>query len=118
MPIIQPNDVLKVNLYKSIAANNTIPVRFRRLQCETFTLPQTRSTIWRLGSAPEKSRCVLVGLQTCKSGNQQSNAAIFDHCNLTNMQMCLNHSRYPTADTATDSVKEQYVGVYDFYSRY
>ena len=24
-PIVQPNDVLKVNLYKGIAANNTIP---------------------------------------------------------------------------------------------
>ena len=38
------------------------------------------------------------------------------------MQVCLNHSRYPTADTATDFVKEQYVGVYkssyDFASRY
>ena len=26
VPIVQPNDVLKVNLYKSIATNNTIPV--------------------------------------------------------------------------------------------
>ena len=26
VPIVQPNDVLKVNLYKSIAANSTIPV--------------------------------------------------------------------------------------------
>ena len=39
------------------------------------------------------------------------------------MQVCLNHSRYPSADTAaTDFVKEQYVGVYksfyDFASRY
>ena len=30
VPIVQPNDVLKVNLYKSITANNTIPVGFRR----------------------------------------------------------------------------------------
>ena len=37
VPIVQPNDVLKVNLYKSIAVNNTIPVGFRRRQCETFT---------------------------------------------------------------------------------
>ena len=61
-------------------------------------------------------------LQTGKSGNQERNAAIFDHCNLTNIQVCLNHSRYPSADTATDFVKEQYVGVYksfyDFASRY
>ena len=34
VPIVQPNDVLKVNL--SIAANNTIPVGFRRRQCETW----------------------------------------------------------------------------------
>ena len=125
VPIVQPNDVLKVNLYKSISSNKTIPVGFRRRPCETFTLPQKRSTILRLGvsSTPEKPRCVLVGLQTGKSGNQERNAAIFDHCNLTNMQVCLNHSRYPSAVTsATDFVNEQYVGVYksfyDFASRY
>ena len=57
VPIVQPNDVLKVNLYKCIAANNTIPVGFRRRQCDTFTLPQARSTVWRLAvsSAPEKA---------------------------------------------------------------
>ena len=89
VPIVQPNDVRKVNLNKSIAVNNVIPVSFRMRQCETFTLPQVRSTVWRLGvsSAPEKPRCVLVGLQTDKSGNQENNAAIFDHCILTNMQV-------------------------------
>ena len=29
VPIVQPNDVRKVNLYKSIASNNVIPVSFR-----------------------------------------------------------------------------------------
>ena len=33
VPIVQPNDVLKVNLYKSIAENSTIPARLRRRQC-------------------------------------------------------------------------------------
>ena len=47
VPIVQPNDVLKVNLYKSIATNNIIHVGFWRRQCETFTLPQGRSTVWR-----------------------------------------------------------------------
>ena len=37
VPIVQPNDVLKVNMYKSIAVNSTIPGGFRRRQCETFT---------------------------------------------------------------------------------
>ena len=64
VPIVQPNDVRKVNLYKSITANNVTPVSFRIRQCETFSLPQARSTVWRLGvsPAPEKPRWVLVGL--------------------------------------------------------
>ena len=48
VPIVQPNDVRKVNLCKSIASNNVIPVSFRMRQCETFSLPQARSTVWRL----------------------------------------------------------------------
>ena len=48
VPIVQPNDVRKVNLYKSYAANNVISVSFRMHQCETFYLPQAGSTVWRL----------------------------------------------------------------------
>ena len=79
VPIVQPNDVRKVTLYKSSAANNVIPVSFRMHQCETSSLPQARTTVWRLGvsSAPKKPRWVLVGLQTNKSGNQENNAALF-----------------------------------------
>ena len=44
VPIVQPNDVRRVNLYKSIASNNVIPV-FRMRQCETFTVPQATSTV-------------------------------------------------------------------------
>ena len=39
-PIVQPNDVRKVNLCKSIASNNVIPVSFRMRQCETFRMRQ------------------------------------------------------------------------------
>ena len=46
VPIVQPNDVGKVNLYKSIASNNIIPVSFRMRQCESFTVPQTTSAVW------------------------------------------------------------------------
>ena len=44
--IVQPNDVWKVNLYKGIASNNVISISFRMRQCETFTVPQARSTVW------------------------------------------------------------------------
>ena len=50
------------------------------------------------------------------------NAALFDNCNLTNMQVMLNHCRYPSVDMPTDFVMEKYAGVhksfYDFASRY
>ena len=45
-----------------------------------------------------------------------------DHFNLTNMQVWLNHSIYPSVDMATYFIKEQIAGVYkslyDFASRY
>ena len=123
-PIVQTKDVRKVNLCKSIASNNAIPVSFRMRQCETFTVPQATSTVWQLcvSSAPEKTRWVLIGLQTDKSGSQVRNAAPFDQCNPTNMQVVLNHSRYPSVDMPTDFVMENYAGLYksfyDFASRY
>ena len=82
-------------------------------ECEAFAVPESRHTVWRLGisSAPEKPRWILVGLQTDKSGNQECNAALFDHCNLTNMQVWLNHSRYPSLDMTTDFPKEQFASV-------
>ena len=51
--IVQPNDVRKVHLYKSIASHNVIPVSFHMRQCETFSLPQARSTVWRFGISSE-----------------------------------------------------------------
>ena len=53
--LTKPNDVPKVNLYKSIAENNVIPVSFGKRQCETFSLPQARSTVWRLGVLHKKN---------------------------------------------------------------
>ena len=57
-----------------------------------------------------------------RSRNQESNAAVFDHCNLTNMQEWLNHYRYPSLDMTTDFAKGQFAGVYKsfyhFSSRY
>ena len=118
--IVQPNDVRKVNLYKSIASNNVIPVSFRMRQCETFNVPQAT---WQVGvsSAPEKPGWVLIGLQTA-SVSQVRNAALFDYCNLINMQVELNHSRCPSVDMPTDFVMEKladvYKSFYDFASRY
>ena len=56
------------------------------------------------------------------NGNHENDAAIFNHFNLTNMQVWLNHFRYPSVDMTTDFTKEQYADVYksfyDFANRY
>ena len=101
-------------MYKSIASNAVIPVPFRVRQCETFSVPQTTTTVWRLDvkAAPEKPRWILIELQTDKSGNQERNPTVFDHCNVTNIQVLLNHTRYPSVDMLTDFANEQFAGVY------
>ena len=38
MGLFNETNVRKVNLYKSIAANNVIPISFCMRQCETFSL--------------------------------------------------------------------------------
>jgi len=49
-------------------------------------------------SGSEKPRWIIVAFQTDKSGNQQHNPSIFNHCNLTNMFLMLNSRRYPEID--------------------
>ena len=70
------------------------------IQCDSVPVPQTRNFNWRLSvkSAPEKPRWTIVAFQTDKSGDQQHNPSIFDHCNLTNMFVMLNSRRYPEID--------------------
>jgi len=70
------------------------------IECDSISVPQMRNFTWRLSvkSAPEKPCWIIVAFQTDKSGNQQRNPSIFDHCNLTNMFVMLNSRRYPEID--------------------
>ena len=97
MPKVQPNDIRKVAMYKQIQDNTSFEAAFRQRQCDTFTVPQTTDTSWRLGvrAAPEKPAYIIIGFQTGKSDNQETNPALFDHCNLKDMHVVLNSVRYP-----------------------
>ena len=57
-------------------------------QCASVSIPAAvKAFTWRLGvrSVPEKPRFMMIAFQTGKSGDQKQNAALFDHCSLTNM---------------------------------
>ena len=114
MPRVQPSDVKKFTLYKSIESKSTLESAFRMRQCDMISLPATSSFTWRLGvrSAPEKPRYIIIGLQTAKSGQQERNPAIFDHCNTTNMYVVLNSTRYPATDFNANFTKNQYSRFY------
>jgi len=76
---------------------------------------QTRNFTWRLSVklAPEKPRWIIVAFQTDKSGNQEHNPSIFDHCNLTNMFVMLNSRRYPEIDyDDTNFTQQKFSRVY------
>ena len=71
VPIVHPNDVRKVNLYKSIAANNVIPVSFRMRQCETFMVYTNQGNqenqgkirefhvAWKMSRKNQRIRCLV-----------------------------------------------------------
>jgi len=115
MPHVTPNLQEKVALYKTIESKSSLPVGYRMIQCDSIPVPQTRNFTWRLSvkSAPEKPRWIIVAFQTEKSGDQQHNPSVFDHCNLTNMFVMLNSRRYPEIDyDDTNFTQQKFSRVY------
>ncbi|XP_065681592.1 uncharacterized protein LOC136095226 [Hydra vulgaris] len=99
MPYVTPSDKGRYNLNTIISNKTTIPVAFYSRSCETNTPEQTTRMTWKLCvKSDEKPRYIIVGFQTSKANDQTQNASIFDHCNLTNMQVVINSIRYPEAD--------------------
>ena len=111
---------MKYKVYKSIESKTTLDVAFRMRQCNVIEIPQATSMSWRLGvrTAPEKPRFVIVGLQTDKSGDQTKNAALFDHCNVTNMSVVLNSTKYPPLDVNANFTKNQFIQFYKYMSEF
>jgi len=100
VPHVLPNDREKHELYKTTGSKSSLSVGYRMIQCDSIPVTQTRNFTWRLSvkSAQEKPRWITVAFQTDKSGDQEHNPSIFDHCNLTNMFVILNSRRYPEID--------------------
>ena len=110
MPKVQPSDEMKYKLYKHIESKDVLDVGFRMRQCSVIQIPQTTSMSWRLGvkTAPEKPRYIIVGIQTDKSGNQERNAALFNHSNVTDMSVVLNNEKYPNLNANANFTKNQF----------
>ncbi|XP_065683280.1 uncharacterized protein LOC136096071 [Hydra vulgaris] len=113
MPYIMPSDVEKNNLNSLIEAKVTIPVAFYSRSCETITVQPTTKMNWKLGvKTDEKPRYIIVGFHTNRDTDQTQNASIFDHCNLTNMQVVINNIRHPEADYELSFPNQQFSRAY------
>ena len=66
----------------------------------SIAVPAVSSFSWKLSvkSSPEKPRYIIVVFQTGANNNQERNASIFDHVNVTNMHVMLNSMQYPEKD--------------------
>ena len=114
MPHVDPADMAKMQLYKTIETKVKLPVAFRARQCETTTILPSTTFSWRLSvrTASEKPRYIIVGFQTEKGGDQEKNPSIFDHCDLKNMYIMLNQDRYPAVDYNLSFPNQQFSRAY------
>ena len=59
-------------------------------------MPSSSNFAWRLSlMSNEKPRFVIVGFQTDRSGSQEKNPSVFDHCDLRDISATLNGLKYP-----------------------
>ena len=99
----------------NLALDNKITLQagFRVRQCDSITIPvNSTSYTWNLGVKTERPRYIIIGLQTAKDDNQEHNAALFDHCNVSNMKVRINGQEYPPIDVNSNFSLNQSAGWY------
>ena len=115
MPHVIPSDAYRLQLDKVIEKKEKIPVGYRMLQCDSTQVTTNIKTFtWRLGvkSSPDIPRFIIVGFQSNKDNNQQTNPAIFDPLYVRNIYVTLNAKRYPDTDYNNDFTKNHYSRIY------
>ena len=115
MPHVIPSDAYRLQLDKVIEKKEKIPVGYRMLQCDSSQVPVGNTSFtWRLGvkSSPDIPRFIIVGFQTDKNNNQETNPAIFDNLDVRNIYVTLNAKRYPDTDYDTNFTENQYSRIY------
>ena len=115
MPHVIPSDAYRLQLDKIIEKKEKIPVGYRMLQCDSTQVPAANTKFtWRLGvkSSPDIPRFIIIGFQTGKNNNQETNPALYDHLYVRNIYVTLNAKRYPDTDYDNDFEKNQYSRIY------
>ena len=115
MPHVIPSDAYRLQLDKIIEKKEKIPVGYRMLQCDsTQVTTNIKEFTWRLGvkSSPDIPRFIIIGFQTNKNNNQETNPALFNHLFVRNIYVTLNAKRYPDTDYNNSIKTNQYSRIY------
>ncbi len=110
MPIVKPSDMESLGLQEIIKSNVVLDIGYRTRECSTIQVEQDTHFTWKLSnkSSPDHPRWLILAFQTNKRNNQEANASVFDHINLTNAYVDLNDVRYPAIDYHIDMNKMQF----------
>ena len=115
MPHVIPSDAYRLQLNKIIEKKEKIPVGYRMLQCDSTQVPNNQKEFtWRLGvkSSPDIPRFIIIGFQTNKNNDQETNPATFNNLFVRNIYVTLNAKRYPDTDYENDFEANQYSRIY------
>ena len=110
MPRVQPNEVKKFNLYKSIESNFVLDAAFRMRQCSIAEIPaQTRTGGWA---------CALYRKSRDRSGDQDKNPSLFDRLSATQFSVVLNDITYLARDVIANFKKHRYAEYYKMFTEF
>lgn len=120
VPHVTLADSAKLSLLKTIQSN-TIQISFRNWELYEYpVLPTVNEHVWNVKTSNqlEKPRYIILALQTNRKNKKNFDPSMFDHCNLSNVQIFLNSVSYPYETMALDFDKNQYALLYDMYTRF
>lgn len=121
MPHISAADVERLRLINYVAENRELDVPFRSWELHEYPLLQeTQRHSWAVKTATqiEKPRFVIIGFQTNRKNNLQSDASKFDHCNLANIRLFLNSEIYPYDNLNLNFANNQWANLYEMYAQF
>lgn len=105
VPHITLSDAMRLKFLNMIQNDRLIHIPFRTWELYEYpNMPQTDKQSWSLKTSTqlEKPRMAIVGLQKDRKNSLTVDASLFDHSDVTNVQLQLNGKYYPYNDIKGD----------------
>lgn len=118
---IQVSDEEKLNLLRYVDRKVSIPLNFRKWEViENPTLQQSDRNIWsvKTSTSVNKPRYIILGFQTAKNNIITADMSRFDHCDVRDIKIYLNSECYPYEPLSADFENDQYIVVYNMYTKF